>query len=362
MTYSIIHTEWSDGWGGQERRIVTELQGMQKLGHRVLLATRPTATIGLIAKDLGIPVLTMPFSGRFDKDSIKSLMRLVREDGYQIIHTHSSIDTWAGAIAAKLSGAWLVRTRHLNLPMHCRWYNVHGHYDRLVTCGETMRSLLIKNFGFRSENVVSIPTGIDFDLFKPKRTRDDVRAELALEPNQFVVLLAAVVRSVKRHDVALKAFSKILSTVPNARLVLAGDGPMLASRQQLAKELGIESSVLWLGHREDIPDLMMAVDAVLLTSRSEGVPQVLTQALGMGLPVVATNVGGIPELIQHEKTGLLAPSEDDAGLATLLMRVANNPDWATEMGIRGQKLVHENFSIETMLDKTEELYMHLIRK
>ena len=357
---SIIHTEWSDGWGGQEHRIISELSGMLARGHRMLLVTRPSAKIGAVAKDRGIPVTFLPFRNKADFQTVVQLMRLVKEDGYQIIHTHSSLDTWVGAIAAKLSGAYFVRTRHLNLPMKSRWYNVHGHYDRLITCGNTMKSLLIDEYGFNRDRVVSIPTGIDFNRFVPQRHRADIRSELALSDNSFVILMAGVVRSVKRYDVALRAFAKTLEDIPDAHLVIAGNGPLLEKMIALSEHLGIRSSVHWLGHRQDVADLMIAADAVLLTSRSEGIPQVISQALGLERPCVATSVGGVPEIILHNETGLLVAPGSEAEISSALLKIAHNREWASTLGERGGQFIRQNLNLSLMLDKTEQLYWEMM--
>ena len=360
-TYSVIHTEWSDGWGGQEHRIVTEMAAMQARGHRLLLATRASAKIAVKARALGIPVVELPFRNRLDLGTVLALRALVKRDGYQFIHTHSSIDTWLGGIAAKLSGARFVRTRHLNIPMQSSRFNIHGHYDHLITCGEVMRQCLIEDYGFRPEALSSIPTGVDFAGFTPSKTREQMRAELGIAADSFLVLMVGVVRGVKRYDVAIRGFAKLLAELPNARLVIAGDGPMFSDMKALCSELGIQDAVLWLGHRQDVPNLMNAADTVLLTSRSEGVPQALTQALGLGLPCVATRVGGVPEIIQHEQSGLLVPSGGFDEVAAALLRIYRNRDWALALGRRGQEFIRAHLSLARMIEKTEDLYRDLLR-
>lgn len=358
-TYRVIHTEWSDGWGGQEHRIITEMAGMQARGHQILLATRATAKIAGAARAAGIQVVELPFRSKTDWQTIRPLRDLIRDEGYEIVHTHSSLDTWVGALAARLGGARFVRTRHLNLPMRHRWYNVHGHYDRLITCGEVMRSLLCRDFGFRPEGIVSIPTGIDFGRFVPGAGREAMRQALGMGSAHFMILMVGVVRGVKRYDVALRAFARLRPECPQIRLVVAGTGPMLGDMQALAANLGIDDAVQWLGHRQDVPALMAAADAALLTSRSEGVPQAMTQALSMALPCVATAVGGVPEIVHDRETGLLAPSEGEAEIAAALLEIIRNPEWARQLGQRGSVFVRQHLSIDNMLDKTEQVYHEL---
>jgi glycosyltransferase involved in cell wall biosynthesis len=358
---NILHTEWSDGWGGQEQRIFTEMLGMRRRGHQVWLAARPTCAIARRATEAEIPVLHVPFKGKAHLPSILQLARFIRRERIDIVNTHSGLDSWVGAFAAKLAGARLVRTRHLNLPLHRTWYNfVHFLPDRLVTCGLAMRDKLVDQHGFPAAQVSSIPTGIDFDTFRPQRSRPEMRAELGLGESAFVVLMVAVIRRVKRHEVAIRAFAEFRRQRPDAVLLLCGEGPMQAAMQALCAELGVADHVRFLGHRNDVPDVMRAADVLLLTSESEGVPQAVTQGLGLGLPVVATRVGGVPELVHDGETGLLVPAERPDAVAAALARLADDEVLARRLGDQGRHHALTHYSLNAMLDATEQLYRTLL--
>lgn len=359
----ILHTEWSDGWGGQERRILLEAQGMQARGHRVWIAARPSCWIVEAARKLGIEVVTLPMRGRFDPAAIWHLYRFMRKQHVDIVHTHSGIDSWLGSFAGKLAGVPIVRTRHLFLPLKRSGLNfVHYLTDCVFSLGETMRTMLVKECGFPQEKVVSIPTGIDFARFQPSRAREAVREELGIPPEAFFVLIVGVIRGVKKHDVALRAFRKVIDQNPNVRLALAGDGPMRQEIEQLAKHLELGDKMLFLGHRDDVADLMGAADVLLLTSRSEAQSQALTQGAGLGLPIVATRVGGVPEVVLHEETGLLAAPGDEPAITNALLRMAENRAWAKSLGERGKMHALSNYSLEGMLRRTEQAYAELIEK
>ncbi|MDA8094321.1 MAG: glycosyltransferase [Betaproteobacteria bacterium] len=358
----ILHTEWSDGWGGQEHRIISEIVGMRARGHEVWLATRPQCAIAREAAQRGIPVALFGMRHRADLGTLVRLARFLRRERIEIVNTHSSLDSWLGAFAARLARVpVLVRTRHLNLPL--KRGPVHfAHYlpDGVITCGDAMKRRLVEENGFPAQHVTSIPTGIDFSAFRPVRPREAVRGELGLAPSDFVILMAAVLRRVKRHALALEAFADLAHSLPNARLVLAGNGPLRQETERCAEALGIAQRVHFLGHRDDVADLMQAADVCLLTSRSEGVPQALTQAMGLGVPVVATAVGGVPELIMHERTGLLVPPENAPAIAAALKRTAENPAWSNAMAEQGQSKVLSEFSLEAMLAKTDSLFRTLL--
>ncbi|MHB8715401.1 MAG: glycosyltransferase family 4 protein [Sulfuricaulis sp.] len=360
----ILHTEWSDGWGGQERRVVSEMAGLLQRGHHMVLVTRAACRIAQHASDRGIPLLLMDIKRKFDVRAILKLSRFLRQEHIQVVNTHSGIDSWIGGLAAKLAGTpVLVRTRHINLPLKRNWLNfVHHLPDSIVTCGEDMRRQLIDRHGFPAKQLVNIPTGIDFTRCQPVKSRADARRGLGLAVNAYVVLMVGIIRGVKRHEVALRAFHELLSSRAEAELLLAGEGPMQPEIQRQAAELGIVDKVHFLGHRQDVPDLMIAADLLLLTSRSEGVPQAVTQALGLGLPVVATAVGGVPELVIHEKTGLLVAPENPMAVAAAMRRLANNPLFAAQLGAAGRRHVLSQFGLNVMLDNTERLFEALLAK
>lgn len=359
---SILHTEWSDGWGGQERRIISEMIGMKARGHRMILVCRDDAQILEKAMDAGLEAFTLPFAGKFDLRTIMPLVQMIRSEKIDLVNTHSGKDSWAGGLAAYYSSTPLVRTRHLNIPLQRSWHNfIHKLPAAIVTCGERMRTQLIQN-GFPESQLVNIPTGIDFEQFTPKQSREAVRAALNIPQHAKVVLMTGIVRAVKRHELALRVWQELLKTYPDAVLLIAGDGPLRHDMEKLAQTLGIAGQVQFLRHREDIPDLMQAADFALLTSRSEGVPQAVTQALGMGLPTVATHVGGVSELIIDEQTGLLAPAEDQAAILAQLLRLFADADLASKLAAGGQHHVQQNFSAQVMLDRTESLAYRVVNE
>lgn len=360
----ILHTEWSDGWGGQERRVMADLTGMTQRGHQVVLATRPLARIGIEAEKAGIPVIRLPMRRNADLASAVRLARYLKTRRIQVVNTHSGVDTWIGSLAAKLARVpVLVRTRHLDLPLKRTWSNfVHYLPDIVVACGQTMRSHLVEGCGFPAEKVVSIPTGVPFDRFVPQRDRAAVRKEIGIGEDVFMILMVGIIRGVKRHEIAVRALKQVLADVPGSRLVLAGEGPMRRDMEELAQSLAISDHVYFLGQRDDVADLMNAADVLLLTSRSEGVPQAVTQALGLGLPVVATAVGGVPELVVDGECGVLVAPESIDQTAAALSRIARDKAAARNMGAKGQAHVHRLFSLDAMLTDTEALYLALLRK
>ncbi|HEY6898678.1 MAG TPA: glycosyltransferase [Rhodocyclaceae bacterium] len=358
----ILHTEWSDGWGGQERRILLECDGLRARGHTVEIATRESCWIAREAESRGIPVSFFPMRRKLDVSGIRQLSLHLKQQQFDVVHTHSGMDAWIGGIAAKLAGTpALVRTRHLFMPFHRSPLNfVHYLPDRLFCLGETMGRMLVDECGFPAREVLNIPTGIDFAAFRPARSRAEVRAELGIAADAFFVLVVGVLRGVKRHDVGINGFAQFLAGGGQGHLCLAGDGPMRSDMEALVAQLGIGDKARLLGHRTDVPDLMGAADVLLLTSRSEAQSQALTQGLGLGIPAVATAVGGVPEVVMHEQTGLLVPPDDPAAVAAALARLAADPALRAQLGAAGLAHAQRRYSLQAMLDSTESAYRAIL--
>lgn len=370
--YAILHTEASTGWGGQEMRILTEAAGMKQRGHSVSIACQPGAMIAEHADDFGIGVFVMRMNGPFDISSMHRLSSLLRAQKFDIINTHSSKDSWCAGIAAKIClDIKTIRTRHLSIPIR-NTYDTRFLYrtipDAVVTTGEIIRTHIIDQVGISPDKVVSIPTGIDIERFDPDRTTGrKVRAEFAIPENSFLAGTIGMMRGMKGHIYFLRAAIKIADKYPNARFLIVGDAISEEDRrgkEELIEEMdrsGLGKRVILTGYRSDIAEILAALDVfVLASTKHEGLPQVITQAMAMKRPVVATNVGGIPEQVIEGKTGYMVEPRNPDQLADAMVRLLSDRDGARRIGENGRRHVQEKFTIDVMLDATERLYERLL--
>ncbi len=359
----IIHTEWSDGMGGQEKRVLAECKGLAERGHYVELACREHSRIKIEAERLGIRVHILPFRRLYDVASMISLYRIIKRGRFDVVNTHSGVDSWIGGIAAKLAGVpLLVRTRHLNIPLKRSILNfVHYLPDFYITCGENMRDNLIYNCGFPSEKVVSIPTGVGQRFFDVSRDKDNA-AKHGLSSCCPIITNVGILRSVKGHEITFQSVKSVINTFPDAKFLIVGDGPARARLEDLVDSLGIRKSVVFAGFLNDIHEIYSFSDVVVLSSWSEGLPQSLLQAMAAGVPVVATRVGGVPEVIIPEKTGLLVEPGDHEGLAGSIIRILQDSDLKERMVNEAKELVQSGYTESIMLDKIESLYSTFSRR
>jgi glycosyltransferase involved in cell wall biosynthesis len=357
----VLHTEWSDGWGGQEIRIVEEMCAVRERGVEVFLACREHAKIKAKAEERGIPVFPLPFRGNTDLKTLMDLVRIVRKHGIHIVNTHSGKDTWVGGLAAKIAGAKFIRTRHLSNPINPSRLNfINSLADFVITTGESVRFDMIRNNRISPEKIVSIPTGADENRFHPDCCdREEVRKELGILPGEMAIGILAVLRSFKRHDLFIEAAIEVARTHPDVLFLIAGEGPQRPTIERLIASSGISDRIRMLGHVDRPERFLKALDIFLLSSDSkEGVPQSVIQALMMGLPVIATDVGSTKDLF-YENNFLLIPPRDVNLLVNNLKTLLDKPGLRMELSKRALENSGD-FNKKNMATKIINVYKTLL--
>ena len=358
----ILHTESSKGLGGQEFRTLQECVGMKARGHQVYLAAQPSGDLFHKAQSMGLHVLPVRMTTARWVTLVPTFLGLIRRFDIHIVNTHGSIDSWTAGIAARLASTrpLLVRTRHKSTPItpnfrHAILYRSLPHV--VVTTGERLRETLISRNGLREDRVVSIPTGVDLTAFSPREADRALKETLGIPLDHLVVGTVAFLRDYKGVGDLLSAAKTVLARRDNVHFVVAGDGPEKASLQKMAQRFDVDKRVLFLGFRDDVPDLLALFDVVVLSSiAAEGVPQVLSQALAMKRAVVATNVGGVPEVVRHGQTGLLVSPARPKELADKIESLLDQVALREKLGEAGRQFVVQKYSLQAMLNKTESLY------
>jgi glycosyltransferase involved in cell wall biosynthesis len=294
----------------------------------------------------------------FDPAAFRSLRALFRAQRAGLVHTHSSVDSWVAGLAAKSLGLPLVRSRHVTIPVS-RWRAlVYRLADRVVTSGDAVKAILVAA-GVPAQKIVAIAPGIDPARFHPDVSGTAVRAELGLAGP--TIGLVANLRGSKGHRFFLEAAREIRRDVGDVRFLIVGDGVAFADTQRRVRELGLEDAVIMTGFRRDVPEIMAALDVLVLPSiKSEASSQVIPQALAVGTPVVATTVGGSPELIRHGETGYLVPPADARALADAVLSLLRDPSRAAAMAERGGAMVRARYTIDTAMERTVAVYDELL--
>lgn len=364
--YTILHTEASKGWGGQEIRIITEAEGLIKRGHRIIIAAPPDAKIIKHAKTKNIEAVPLSMEKFSVLGPIKKLMDIINKYKIDIVNTHSSRDSWLASIAARLSfrKPVIIRTRHLSTPISNNLLSriVYNHLPhKIITTGESIKDSMIERNNFNPDKIVSIPTGINLEIFKTRKSGTNIKRAFNIPARSPLIGMVSVLRSWKGHIYLLEAVPNVIKKNPNTRFLIVGDGPYRDVIEEKIKKMGIERYVIMAGHREDIPEILSAIDFLVFPSyANEGVPQAILQAFAAGKTVIASNAGSVSEVVLNNKTGILIPPRNSAFLGKRIIELLNAKDKRKKMALAGRKLVESGYSLEAMLNKIEKIYNELM--
>ncbi len=356
QTVRILHTESSCGWGGQEIRILTEMEGMSERGYEMHLLCPEESIIYGVAQKNNLPVTAIPIA-RKNLRGMFALRKWLRQNRVDVIITHSSTDSWLSAVACKtmLRPPRIIRLRHVsaaipnNFPTRWLYNNACEH---IVTTGECIRNQLIKDNAFAPQRITSIPTGLDLQKFSPGN-KESARKQLNLPDAKHIIGIIATLRSWKGHCHLIEAFSRLIKQHKNLHLLIVGEGPVREPVETLVADFNLKEEVTFAGNQENTVPWFQSIDTFVLPSyANEGVPQALMQAMACGLPVIGGAVGGLPETIEEGKTGLLFPPKDVSALVDAIEKLLADPPLAKQMGEAGYDTARKKFGIDIMLDKT----------
>ncbi|GBD96427.1 MAG TPA: glycosyltransferase family 1 protein [Nitrospirae bacterium] len=356
---TILHTESSTGWGGQENRTLHESIGLKALGQRILILCQPSGILGEKAETRGIEVRRCRMRKSYDILAIKYILDLIKTENIDIINTHSGKDTLLAGIAGRLSARkpLIVRTRHLALPITSRFtYRYLSH--RIVTVSEYVRQYLIGE-GIPEKQVTAVPTCVDLTKFDPEKTKENLREDMGVERDTPLVGTVSILRRKKGHHILIDAIPLILKKVPDAVFVFAGNGPQKQNILNKIKSLGLENKVFMLGLRNDVPAILKSIDLFVLPTFQEALGTSFLEAMAMGKPVVGTNVGGVGEVIKNGLNGFLIEPDSPRAVAEAIIKLLEDKESAKKMGIEGRKMVERNFSVEKMCREMLDLYSSL---
>jgi glycosyltransferase involved in cell wall biosynthesis len=292
----------------------------------------------------------------------------LRRERFSLLHTHDYKTDLLGVMAARRAGVPCVATVH-GYVFVSRRVRVYRRLDLLalrffsmvITVSEDLRQELLAA-GLPGERVVTIHNAIDAEAFASQDIQPGahLRQQLGLGRNQPVITVVGRLIPGKGHRYFLEAAGQVLRALPEARFLVVGVGPLRGTLEALSVALGIQQAVSFLGFRRDVAALMKASDLIVLPSLEEGLSVVLLEALSLARPLVATAVGGTPEVVKHKETGVLVPPADPKPLAEAMLYLLNHPEEGKRLAERGREIVLQQFSVETTARKIADVYREVL--
>ena len=292
--------------------------------------------------------------------SYRSLSKLIKNIKPDIIHTHSSIDSWIAGIIGNFFGIPVVRSRHISIPITSIPPNSWLYSKvpkKIITSGEAISEIVSSVPGVDPENVKSISAGVDLRNFNFKIDGSKLKTELGINSNHFLIGKIGVIRGWKGYDYFVDSAPLVLEQFPEARFIIVGSGPGYESIRSRVKNKNLEKFIFVLGHREDIPEIIGSLDIQVLASYAgEGTPQVIPQAFAMKTPVVATLVGSVPELLGHGERGILVEPKNSEDLAKGILKILKDRQTAHAVAEKAYAFCTKELNIEKIMEQTIAVY------
>ena len=357
----VLHTNAGQSWSGIEQRIFTIAKLLNSKDMKISLAISPRSPLVRKARENNLEVFPLNIRNKGDLKAVLKLKDILSRNHFSILHAHRSTDHWLAVETTKFFHlpVKIVRTRHSFIPISNNFFNrllYKKWTKKIVTVAKIIKDDLMENNGIQPSKIVAIHSSLMLERFNFSTKGEKTRAGLKIKEGTLLVGMVGKLSKHKDYPNFLRAGKIIQAEIPAAQFLIVGEGPEEEKLKDLSKDLGIESSVSFLGYREDIPEILAALDVFVLSSELEGSPAVIKEAMALRKPVVATGVGGIPEIVEDGVTGFLVPSHNSELLAKGVLDIWRNREKGEMMGQKGKKMIDKRFTPERLASQTENLY------
>ena len=366
----IVHIIKATGIAGAEQHLITMLPELDQRNFDICIIVltepkKPADKLFLALEQAGVPSERMIINSHVDPSLVVRLVRRLRGLDPSIVHTHLIHADLYGTIAARIAGVRaIISSRHNDDPFRSNWplsillRLVNRYTNRFIAISDRVRVFTIENEKVPASVVDTVYYGL------PVYEHDegqvvDARTEFGLSKGPLLVCAARLTEQ-KGHKWLLKAFKSVIDQFPEASLLLLGDGPLREHLEDTVISLGISNHVRFAGWRTDVMEILPSTDLFVLASEWEGLGLVLLEAMSLSLSIVATEVGGIPEVVVDGETGWLVQSKDSDALAGSILAALRSPNKMLECGRMGKLRVQNIFSVEKMIIDTEKIYNLLL--
>jgi glycosyltransferase involved in cell wall biosynthesis len=357
----ILHIDTERGWRGGERQVLWLGTELARRGHASIVAARPEEPLARRVIDAGLEVVPCVPAFEGDPRAVLRLRSVIRRSRIDLVHTHTAHTVTLGAFATLGLDVPLVASRRVDFPprrnLITRWK--YGRATTIVAVSHAVARVLAAA-GIPPERVTVVPDGTDVHRVIVPAVADTL-ASLGIVPGRPLIVQVAQLVGHKDPLNFVRAIAVARERVPDVQALLVGDGPLRAQVEAEVRRLELQSTVRLAGYRTDADALLAAADIAVLSSREEGMGSVLLDALLLGTPIAATLAGGIPEIVEHERSGLLAPPGDAKALGTNIARLLTDGALAARLGAAARARVRE-FSVERMTERTLEVYERLMAR
>lgn len=302
------------------------------------------------------------------------IYRLIQKKRFDIVHSHTSVGGLIGRVAGKLAGVPVVIWSIHGFASH-EGQNRFKKYifllierlmdkftDHYVAVSEALKKEGIQNRISTPDKITVIHNGIELRNFNKDFNVSQKKKELGIDMSPTIIGTVTRLEPQKAVHDFIVAVSYVKETYPDVKVVIIGDGPLRRKIEELINDLKLNDNIILLGWRNDVPEILAVLDIFCQSSLWEGCPMSLLETMAIGKPIIATNVGGVKEIVEDDNTGILVPSGDPKAMADAIIKLTNNKEKTMKMGMNGRRRVESFFNMDLMLVKYERLYQDLLKR
>lgn len=355
--------------GGAQKQMIELIKGLNKKVFNIYVCSLDDNRKQLEPelKEINIPVFGLNQYGKFDLATLFSLYKFIKSKRFSLVHTYLFTSDSYGRIAALLAKTPIVISSIRSVDSWKKWYHIFADRiltqftDKIIVNAKVIRTFLIKKEKIAREKIKIIYNGIDLQKWNNDLDLENIRDELGIKKDELVIGILARNDPVKDHRTFFQAAALVHDKLPHTKFLAAGYRMQAENIRRLAAKYKIDDFLIRKNYLPNIKKIIKLLDISVLTSLIEGCPNFVLESMVMSKPVVATRVGGIPEIVVDNKTGYLIPPQKPSILANRLIKLLKNPEQRKELGANGLRRIKKEFSLKKMLKETEKTYLSLLQ-
>ena len=365
---SVLHIDTESKWGGGQKQTLYLVKELHARGVNTCIICKPRSELLHHCRRQDVPADQLNVRFELDFFAARKIARMFRRGNFNIIHAHTGHAHAAAVMAAGFvkPTAPVVVTRRTIFKIKPGWLNNNKYIQpniKYIAISTAVKDVLVQA-GVADTNVQVIPIGIDLKSIEGPDNRpiEVIRQEFEISSDDFVIGAVGGLVELKGHRFLLESVANLKDDVPEIKCIIVGAGTLRDSLENLTEKLGIHDRVVFTGFREDAMDIMRTFNVMVVPSLSEGFSNVALEAMALGKPVIASDVGGLKDLVRDSENGILVPVKNGEEIALAVKRYHQNPDYAQQLGHQARHDVQNKFTLERMINSTNEYYEKILEQ
>lgn len=361
----VFHLSSESTWRGGEQQIIYLVEETRKLGVEAVVGCKKDSQVEAYCKEHNLPFRSLDFKSAYDFSTAREVIRICKDEGFDLVQTHTSKSHTMSVISG-LIGLDLpqIMTRRVDFPVKDNWFSRfkynYSKIVRIICISETIKRITEPDIKDKTK-LVTIHSGTDVEKFAPYKDSDWLRKEFYLPKEVVVIGNTSAISGQKDYPTFVSVAEKVLSERRDVHFFIIGDGPERKEIEDLVEKKNLQNKITFTGFRKNIREILPALDVFLFTSQTEGLGTSVLDAMAAGVPIVATNAGGVSEMVNHEQNGLLFPIKDVPQLTSGVLKMLDDPGLVEKLIAGGKKTVQQ-FSKQKTAQTTVELYKDILKE